>query len=272
MRCQKASPSRKEETSKSSKDPSMTTAQKGVATVAARMIPVYIMGREYEVPEGLTIMKAMEYAGFQFIRGCGCRGGICGGCGTVYRKPGDYRIYVGLACQNVVEPNMVLTQMPFYPANRASYDFEKIRPIPEEIFKLYPELFRCLGCNACTKVCPMEVQVMDVVSALKQGNITEAAILSFSCIQCGLCVSRCMGELPQSHIFQLARRIYGAKIAPRAEHLDDMVKKVNEGRYESRLRELVKMDGEKLKKLYQEREIEPMMAEEDWKPADTKYL
>ena len=40
------------------------------------MIPVFIMGKRYEVPEGLTIMKAMEYAGYQFIRGCGCRGGI----------------------------------------------------------------------------------------------------------------------------------------------------------------------------------------------------
>lgn len=256
---------------KSKRDPKTEVVQTDAAA-GAKMIPVYIMGRQYKVPQGLTIMKAIEYAGFQFIRGCGCRGGICGGCSTVYRKPGDYRIYVGLACQNVVEPNMVLTQISFYPANRASYDFKKISPVPEDIFKLYPELFRCLGCNACTKVCPMEVPVMDVVSALKQGNITEAATLSFSCIQCGLCVSRCMGELPQYHIFQLARRIYGSKIAPRAKHLEDMVKKVKEGKYESALRELVKMDTEKLKKSYQERQIEPTMAGEDWKPSDTRYL
>ena len=237
-----------------------------------KMIPVFIMGKRYEVPESLTIMKAMEYAGFKFIRGCGCRGGICGACATVYRKPGDYKIYVGLACQTVVEPGIYLTQMPFYPANRASYDFKKIPQAPEEIFKLYPELFRCLGCNACTKVCPMEVQVMDVVSALKQGNIAEAASLSFSCIQCGLCVSRCMGELPQYHIFQLARRIYGGKIAPRAKHLEDMVKKVQKGKCESALRELMGMDAEELKKSYQAREIEPTMADENWKPKNTVYL
>jgi len=29
----------------------------------AKIIPVYIMGKRYEVPEGLTIMGAMEYAG-----------------------------------------------------------------------------------------------------------------------------------------------------------------------------------------------------------------
>jgi formate hydrogenlyase subunit 6/NADH:ubiquinone oxidoreductase subunit I len=248
------------------------TIDSQLKTPGPKMIPIFVMGRKYDVPEGQTIMKALEYAGFQFIRGCGCRGGICGACGTVYRKPGDYRISVGLACQNVVEPNMVLTQLPFFPANRASYDFEKVKPTPEDIFKLYPELFRCLGCNACTKVCPMEVPVMDVVSALKQGNIKEAAILSFNCIQCGLCASRCMAELPQYHIFQLARRIYGAKIVPHAEHLDDIVKKVHEGRYEAGLREMMGMDTAKLQKLYQAREIEPMMAGEDWKPKDTKYL
>ena len=43
-----------------------------------KLIPVYVMGKKYMVPETLTIMKAMEYAGFQYIRGCGCRGGICG--------------------------------------------------------------------------------------------------------------------------------------------------------------------------------------------------
>ena len=91
---------------------------------AAKMIPVYIMGKKYEVPDSLTIMKAVEYAGYKYIRGCGCRGGICGACATVYRKPGDYHIRTGLACQTVVEPDMYLTQIPFFPANSAEYDFE----------------------------------------------------------------------------------------------------------------------------------------------------
>jgi ferredoxin len=248
------------------------TALKKELTAETGLIPIFVMGRKYDVPEGLTIMKALEYAGFQFVRGCGCRGGICGACGTVYRKPGDYRIATGLACQTVVEPNMMLTQMPFYPANRVNYDLETLKPVPEEIFKLYPELFRCLGCNACTRVCPMEVPVMEVVSALKQGNIIQAAFLSFNCIQCGLCASRCMGELPQYHIFQLARRIYGGRIAPRAAHLKLMINNIEEGRYESGLCELMKMDREQLKKLYRAREIEPMMAPDDWKPVDKTYL
>ena len=245
---------------------------KTTPNVEIRMIPIFVMGKRYEVPETLTIMKAMEYAGFKFIRGCGCRGGICGACATVYRKAGDYKLYTGLACQTVVEPNMYLTQMPFYPANRATFDYSEIKASPEEIFKLYPELFRCVACNSCTKVCPMDVEVMDMISLLKQGNITRAAELSFSCIQCGLCASRCMGELPQYHIAQLARRIYGGKIAPRAKHLREAVAAVKEGKYEQCLDKLTGMGEEELRTLYQEREMEPAMASEDWVPTDTKYL
>jgi formate hydrogenlyase subunit 6/NADH:ubiquinone oxidoreductase subunit I len=240
--------------------------------IAAKLIPIYIMGKRYEVPEGLTIMKAMEYAGYILIRGCGCRGGTCGACGTVYRKPGDYKLQVALACQKTVEPNMYIAQIPFFPANRAAYDFAELTAAPEEVFKLYPELFRCVACNSCTKACPQGIEVMDAISALKQGNIVEAAQLSFDCIQCGLCTSRCFGELAQYHMFQLARRIYGAKIVAGAERLADMVKAVNEGRYDRFLDELKRANEDELKKLYKEREVEPMTAGEDWKPKDTTYV
>jgi len=237
------------------------------------MVPVFIMGKRYEVPRSLTIMKAMEYAGFKFIRGCGCRGGICGACATVYRKPGDYKIYVGLACQTVVEPEMYLTQIPFYPANRADYRFEELTSAPEEIFKLYPELFRCVACNACTKVCPMNIETMDAVSALKQGDIRRAAELTFDCIQCGLCTSRCFGELPQHHIFQLARRIYGGKIQPEAEHLKGSVQVIKkENSFDEILKSLMEMNEEELQKVYMEREIEPATATEDWMPSERRFL
>ena len=245
---------------------------KNAGVEEAKLIPVYVMGKRYMVPETLTIMKALEYAGYQFIRGCGCRGGICGACATVYRKPGDYHIYVGLACQTVVEPDMYLTQIPFYPANRTSYDFEKLTASPEEIFKLYPEVFRCIACNSCTKVCPMDVEVMDVISAVKQGNIEKAATLSFSCIQCGLCVSRCMGELPQYHIMQLARRIYGSMIAPRAQHLNEAAEAARGEKCQQALQKLMKSDIKQLREIYQSREIEPEMADEDWTPFRSDYL
>lgn len=254
------------------KGASNTAAQEKEGVLVLKMLPIFIMGKRYEVPQGLTVMKAMEYAGYKFIRGCGCRDGKCGACATVYRKPGDYHIRVGLACQTEIEANMYLTQIPFYPANRATYDFEKIKGTPEDIFKLYPELFRCVACNTCTKTCPMDVQVMDIVAALKRGDIAKAANLSFDCIQCGLCTSRCMGELPQYHIAQLARRIYGGKMLPRAEHLKETLKVVTSGKFEAALREIMSLDDEGLKEAYVAREMEPETAGDGWTPKDKHWL
>ncbi len=245
--------------------------KKGVAS-DGKLIPIYIMGKRYEVPEGLTIMKAVEYAGYKFIRGCGCRGGTCGACGTFYRKPGDYKLQVALACQKAVEPDMYIAQIPFFPVNRAEYEFMGLTSAPEEVFRLYPELFRCVACNACTKACPQGIEVMNAISALKQGNIPEVAQLTFDCTQCGLCTSRCFGELAQYHMFQLARRIYGAKMAPRAEHLLKMLEAIGEGKYDDLLGRLKGMSLQELRKLYQEREMEPVGAGEDWLPKDPSGL
>jgi len=244
----------------------------GPVRVTEELVPIYIMGKRYQVPASLTIMKAMEYAGYQYIRGAGCRGGICGACATVYRKPGDYHIRTGLACQTVVEPDMYLTQIPFYPANRTPLDFESLKGTPEEVHNAYPELFRCVACNACSKVCPMDVPVMDYIAAIKQGDLEKATELSFDCIQCGLCATRCMGELAQYHIAQLVRRLYGSKLAPHPEHVDKMVEQIAAGRYVEALATLKAMDTESLKTLYVAREMEPAMAPEDWTPQDATYL
>ena len=44
------------------------------------MVNIYVYGKKYSVPGDLTIMTAMEYAGYQLKRGCGCRHGFCGAC------------------------------------------------------------------------------------------------------------------------------------------------------------------------------------------------
>ena len=36
------------------------------------MVNVYFFGKKYSVPGDLTIMTAMEYAGYTLTRGCGC--------------------------------------------------------------------------------------------------------------------------------------------------------------------------------------------------------
>ena len=34
-------------------------------------VDIYLFGKKYTVPDDLTIMRAMEYAGYQLVRGCG---------------------------------------------------------------------------------------------------------------------------------------------------------------------------------------------------------
>lgn len=235
-------------------------------------VPIFVMGKRYDVPASLTIQKAMEYAGYQWIRGCGCRGGICGACATVYRFPSSYRIEVGLACQTVVQPNMYIAQIPFFPATKKTYDLEKLTPAPETIIKLYPETLRCLQCNVCTKSCPMDIQVMDYMAAAMRGDIAKVAELSFDCVMCGLCTSRCPAEICQYNIAILARRLYGRFVAPRAEHLREVTAAVEAGRYDALMEELVKAGEDELQRLYAAREMEPEEADEMWTPRDTKGI
>jgi len=236
------------------------------------LVPIFIMGKRYDVPSTLTIQKAMEYAGYQLIRGCGCRGGICGACATIYRFPDDYTLHYGLACQTVVEPYMYLTQIPFFPANKSVYNLEELEPTGETIHQLYPEIFKCMGCNNCTKSCPMDIKVMDYVAAAMAGDIAKAAQLSFDCVMCGLCSARCPAEEAQYNIAILARRLYGRFILPKAKHLEDRIKQIEEGRYESMLRELMKADKNTLRKLYTQRQMEPDNADETWEPDDKAFL
>ena len=72
---------------------------------------IYIQGKKYEVPAGLTIMKSIEYAGYQIKRGCGCRGGVCGACATIYRMENETKWHICLACQTNAMDGMYLVQI-----------------------------------------------------------------------------------------------------------------------------------------------------------------
>lgn len=219
------------------------------------MVTVYIMGEAYQVPAGSTIVSAMEYAGFQLKRGVGCREGFCGACATVYREKGDYRIKGGLACQTVVTDGMVLSQIPFVPAEKPVYDLRTLTPDLNTIKLLFPTVFRCLACNTCTKACPQEIKVMDYVQALKRGDIARAADLSFDCIRCGLCALRCPAEIVQYNAAILAQRLYGRYLAQRSPELDERIKEIKAGKYAAELNELASLNREQISQRYYERQI-----------------
>jgi len=225
--------------------------------MSEELIPIFIMGKRYDVPPSLTIMKAMEYAGYQLIRGVGCRGGFCGACATVYRLKDDDKLYFGLACQTVVQPYMYLVQIPFFPAQRAQYDVSKLEPRPEQLFSLYPEVLRCLGCGTCTKACPQELDVKGYMAAAMRGDIARVADMSFDCLMCGLCAARCPVGEAQYNIAILCRRLYGRYLAPRSQHLEDRLAEIKAGKFTEQLAELKRLSIEELKERYETRDIEP---------------
>ncbi len=222
----------------------------------ADLIPIHIMGKRYDVPPSLTIMKAMEWAGYTLVRGVGCRGGFCGACATVYRIKDDPKLYFGLACQTVVLPEMYMGQIPFFPAKRATYDITQLEPTAATLFKTYPELLRCLGCGTCTKACPQELNVKGYMAAAMRGDIAAVANLSFDCIMCGLCAARCPAEEPQYNIAILCRRLYGRYLAPRSGHLQKRVEEIKAGKFSEEITALKPLNKDELMKKYKARPIE----------------
>jgi heterodisulfide reductase subunit C len=216
------------------------------------MIPINVMGKRYEVPQGLTIMKALEYAGYRLTRGCGCRGGVCGACATIYRKKGEYRLQVGLACQTVVEPDIYVLQLPFFPASKALYEIDKAVPAGQNIIAIYPELLRCMGCNTCTKSCPMDLEVMNYVSAAIAGDYQRVVDLSIECVGCGLCAARCPAELAPFNIALLIRRMVGRHLLKQPVQLTERLQEIKSGKFEKELKELKNTDKSKIEKRYQE--------------------
>ena len=148
------------------------------------MVNVYLYGKKYQVPESLTIMEAMEYAGYQLVRGCGCRNGFCGACATIYRIAGDRELKTCLACSTRVENNMYVATLPFFPLVKAVYDIEKVKPTEQIMMQLYPEIYACVGCNACTKACTQGLNVMQYIAYAQRGEYEKCAEESFDCVMC----------------------------------------------------------------------------------------
>ncbi|MBQ4023934.1 MAG: (2Fe-2S)-binding protein, partial [Treponema sp.] len=173
------------------------------------MATIYIFGKKYDVPAELTIMNAMEYAGYQLKRGCGCRNGFCGACATIYRIEGSNQLYTGLACSTKVEQGMYIATLPFFPLVKQTYDINKIKPEQAVMMQLYPEIYSCVGCNACTRACTQSLNVMQYIAYAQRGDFEKCAELSFDCVMCGCCSSRCPAGISHPQVAELARRLNG---------------------------------------------------------------
>ena len=220
------------------------------------MVNVYLFGKKYAVPDNLTIMEAMEYSGYKLVRGVGCRNGFCGACATVYRVKGDRELKAALACSTKVENDMYVATLPFFPLIKEGYDIEKVRPDEQVMMQLYPEIYACVGCNACTKSCSQGLNVMQYIAYAQRGEYDKCAELSFDCVMCGICSSRCPAGISHPQVAMLARRLNGKYLAPESKHLTQRVKEIGEGAFDAELAAMMAHPIGELKELYNHRDIE----------------
>ncbi|MBR1822268.1 MAG: (2Fe-2S)-binding protein [Clostridia bacterium] len=222
----------------------------------ADMVNVFLYGKKYEVPSDLTIMEAMEYAGYKLVRGVGCRNGFCGACATVYRVKGDRELHAALACSTKVEDGMYVATLPFFPLIKEVYDINAVRPDEQIMMQLYPEIYSCVGCNACTKACSQQLNVMQYIAHAQRGEYDKCAELSFDCVMCGICSSRCPAGISHPQVAMLARRLNGKYIAPEAKHLTERVREIQDGLCSEAMEAIMAKPIEELKELYNHRDIE----------------
>ena len=201
-------------------------------------------------------MKAMEYAGYQLVRGCGCRNGFCGACATIYRIKGQQELKSCLACQQQVEEGMYVATLPFFPLVKQVYDINQIKPTQQIMMQLYPEIYSCIGCNACTKSCTQELNVMQYIAYAQRAEYEKAAEESFDCVMCGVCSSRCPAGISHPQVALLTRRLTGKYIAPETEHLINRVAEIDRGDCKAALEAIMNTPLEEQKNLYNHREIE----------------
>lgn len=221
-----------------------------------KMANVYFDGKHYVVPDDLTIMTAMEYAGIKLVKGVGCRHGFCGACATIYRIKGENKPHFVLSCQTKVEDEMHVASLPFFPLNRRDYDINDFEQNTDAMMKIFPEIFACIGCGACSKSCTRGLNVMQYIAYAKRGDFEKCAQESFDCTACGICSVRCPANISHNLVGLLARRITGKFIQPEAKHNTECACAIEKGEFDAPMAEIMGKSMDELKEMYDNRDFE----------------
>ena len=139
---------------------------------------------------------------------------------------------------------------------KAVYDIEKVSATEQVMMQLYPEVYACVGCNACTKACTQGLNVMQYIAYAQRGDFEACAEESFDCVMCGVCSSRCPAGISHPQVAMLARRINGKYLAPKCSHLEHRVQEIKDGTFNELIEALMQKPVEEMKELYNTREIE----------------
>ena len=125
-----------------------------------------------------------------------------------------------------------------------------------ELKSLYPEIYACIGCNACTKACTQSLNVMQYIAYAQRGDFKACAEESFDCVSCGCCSVRCPAGISHPMVGMLARRLNGKYLTPEAEHLNTRVEEIKEGKFDEAMKDMMNKPLDEIKELYNTREIE----------------
>ena len=162
-----------------------------------------------------------------------------------YKKPVPYET-----------PLMCVGKIDTFPINKRTFNIEEITASDNIVGQLYPEIFSCVGCNACTKGCPQGLKVMQYIAYAQRGEYEKAAETSFDCVGCNICASRCPAQISHSAVGLLCRRLTAKFIAPKCEHLANRVAEIENGNFDELIAKLKNMPLDEIKDLYNKRDIE----------------
>ena len=97
-------------------------------------------------------------------------------------EEGGRRVKFGLGCQTLVQPDMNVIMLPFFPSRRAIHDKPALANPGERLADLYPEFQSCDNCRGCN-VCPEWIVVAKVMQDVLLGNYSSVAKGMRGCMQ-----------------------------------------------------------------------------------------
>jgi succinate dehydrogenase/fumarate reductase-like Fe-S protein len=216
------------------------------STIQPQMVTVEIEGKPFQVPAGVTLIKAMWYAGKEVLRGAGCLGGFCGACATYYRTKDDPKVKTGLACSMAVEDGMSFSFMPAFPARKAIYNLPELKDPKQDLFELYPEAPLCRNCNACTEACPQKIDVREGVWKAVFGDFKAVSDMFMDCVMCGLCAPVCIADIAPNLVAVYASRAQGVHFTEKPEGLSTRIKEISDGQYQEEWDRILQLSDEEL--------------------------
>ena len=211
-----------------------------------KLVTVEIAGKTHQVPEGITLLKALWYTGHEVIRGAGCLGGFCGACGMYYRTKDYPKVKTCLACSTAVVEGMSFSFVPPFPARKATYNLAELKNPKQDLFELYPEAPLCRNCNACTEACPQKIDVREGVWRAVFGDFEAVSDMFMNCVMCGLCAPVCIADIAPSLVAVYASRAQGIHYTDKPVGLEARIRDIAEGRYQNEWDRIFKMTDEEL--------------------------